>query len=126
MLAATTWDFGDAILAMLSFFFLFLWIWLLFMVFSDVFRRHDVGGGAKTLWVIFVLLVPYFGVFIYLITQGRGMGERAQRSQEAAVDQMRQQIGYSVADELQKLDALHTQGKLSDAEYEQLRAKALA
>jgi len=126
MLADTTWDFGDAILAMLSFFFLFLWIWLLIVVFSDIFRRHDVGGGAKTLWVIFVLLVPYLGVFIYLISQGRGMGERAQKSQAAAVDQAREQLGYSVADELQKLDTLHSQGKLSDAEYQQARSKALA
>jgi hypothetical protein len=96
------------------------------MVFSDVFRRHDIGGGMKTVWVLFVFVVPYFGAFIYLISQGRGMAERAQRSQAAAEDQMRQQLGYSVADELEKLDRLHQQGSLSDAEYQQLRAKALA
>jgi ABC-type multidrug transport system fused ATPase/permease subunit len=126
MLAETTWDFGDFMLGVLWFFFLFIWIWLLITVFADVFRRHDIGGGAKTLWVVFVLLVPYLGVFIYLITQGHGMGERAQKQQAAVVEQMRQQIGYSAADELQKLDALHSQGKLSDEEYQQLRAKTLA
>jgi hypothetical protein len=125
VLADTTWDFGDFILAMLSIFFFVIWIWLLIMVFSDVFRRHDIGGGVKTLWVLFVLFFPYFGAFIYLISQGRGMGQRAQEAQAQAVDQMRQQMGYSVADELQKLDALHQKGALSDAEYQQARAKAL-
>lgn len=126
MLADTTWDFGDAMLAMLWFFFLFIWIWLLITVFGDVFRRKDIGGGVKTLWVLFVLFMPYLGAFIYLISQGHGMTERAQSAQAAAVDQMRQQVGYSVADEIQKLDALHKDGTLSDAEYQQLRAKALA
>lgn len=125
MLADTTWDFGDAILAMLSFFFLFVWIWLLITVFGDVFRRRDIGGGAKTLWVLFVLFMPYLGAFIYLISQGHGMTERAQNAQSAAVEQMRQQVGYSVADEIQKLDTLHKDGTPSDAEYQQLRAKAL-
>jgi ABC-type multidrug transport system fused ATPase/permease subunit len=125
MLADTTWDFGDFILAMLTFFFFIIWIWLLIMVFSDIFRRHDIGGGVKTLWVIFVFIVPYFGAFIYLISQGHGMAERAQRTQAAEVAQVREQMGYSVADEVEKLDRLHQQGSLSDAEYQQARAKAL-
>jgi predicted membrane channel-forming protein YqfA (hemolysin III family) len=125
MLADTTWDFGDFILAMLSFFFFVIWIWLLIMVFSDIFRRHDIGGGTKTLWVVFVFVVPYFGAFIYLISQGRGMAERAQQTQAAAVGQVRNQMGYSVADELEKLDRLHQQGSLNDAEYQQARAQAL-
>jgi hypothetical protein len=125
MLADTTWDFGDAVLGILWFFFLFLWIWLLITVFSDLFRRHDIGGWSKAGWTIFVLILPYLGVFVYLISQGHGMGERAQKAQQAAVQQMKTELGYSVADELQKLDALHDQGKLSDAEYQQLRAKTL-
>jgi predicted membrane channel-forming protein YqfA (hemolysin III family) len=126
MLAETTWDFGDFMLGVLWFFFFIIWVWLLITVFADVFRRHDIGGVAKTLWVIFMLLVPYLGVFVYLISQSRGMAERAQAGQVAAVEQVRQQIGYSVADELEKLDRLHKQGALDDAEYERLRAKALA
>jgi ABC-type multidrug transport system fused ATPase/permease subunit len=126
IVADTTWDFGDFMLGVLWFFFLFIWIWLLIMVFSDVFRRHDVGGGVKTLWVIFVLLVPYFGVFIYLITQGHGMGERAQKQQEAQVQQLKQQMGYSSADELEKIEALKAKGALTDAEYQQMRAKVLS
>jgi hypothetical protein len=125
VLADTTWDFGDFMLGVLWIFFFVIWIWLLIMVFSDIFRRHDIGGGAKTLWVLFVLFVPYLAAFIYLISQGHGMAERAQKSQAAAVDQLKQQIGYSVADELSKLDALHKSGSLTDAEYQQLRAKAL-
>jgi len=125
MLADTTWDFGDFILAMLSFFFFVIWIWLLIMVFSDIFRRHDIGGGVKTLWVVFVFIVPYFGAFIYLISQGHGMAERAQRMQAAEVSQVRQEMSYSVADELEKLDRLHQQGSLTDTEYQQARAKAL-
>jgi hypothetical protein len=125
VLADTTWDFGDFMLGVLWIFFFVIWIWLLIMVFSDIFRRHDIGGGAKTLWVIFVLFVPYLAAFIYLISQGHGMAERAQRSQAAAVDELKQQMGYSVADELAKLDDLHQKGSLTDAEYQQLRAKAL-
>jgi ABC-type multidrug transport system fused ATPase/permease subunit len=125
MLADTTWDFGDFILAMLTFFFFIIWIWLLIMVFSDIFRRHDIGGGVKALWVIFVFIVPYFAAFIYLISQGHGMAERAQRMQTAEVAQVRSELSYSVADELEKLDRLHQQGSLSDAEYQQARARAL-
>jgi hypothetical protein len=125
ILADTEWNFGDFMLGVLWIFFFVIWIWLLIMVFSDIFRRHDIGGGAKALWVIFVLFVPYLAAFIYLISQGHGMAERAQKSQQAAVDQLKQQMGYSVADELAKLDALKEKGSLTDAEYQQLRAKAL-
>jgi hypothetical protein len=125
ILADTEWNFGDFMLGVLWIFFFVIWIWLLIMVFSDIFRRHDIGGGVKALWVIFVLFVPYLAAFIYLISQGHGMAERAQKSQQAAVDQLKQQMGYSVADELAKLDALKEKGSLTDAEYQQLRAKAL-
>jgi Phospholipase_D-nuclease N-terminal/Short C-terminal domain len=125
LLADTTWDFGDFMLGVLWIFFFVIWIWLLITVFGDVFRRHDIGGGVKTLWVLFVLFLPYLGVFIYLISQGHGMAERAQQAQSAAVDQLKQQMGYSVAEELEKLDALHQKGSLTDAEYQQLRAKVL-
>jgi ABC-type multidrug transport system fused ATPase/permease subunit len=126
MLAETTWDFGDFMLSVLWIFFFVIWLWLLFTVFGDIFRRHDIGGGAKTLWVVFVIFLPYLGVFVYLISQSAGMAERSAQAQSAAVEQMRQQIGYSVADEIQKLDTLKEQGKISDAEYQQLRAKAMA
>lgn len=125
MLAETTWDFGDFMLGVLWIFFFVIWVWLLIMVFSDIFRRHDVGGGVKTLWVLFVLVAPYLGAFIYLISQGRSMAERNVELQQAQMDQLRQEMSYSTADELQKLDALHEQGKLSDEEFARLRAKVL-
>jgi Short C-terminal domain len=125
VLADTEWNFGDFMLGVLWIFFFVIWIWLLIMVFSDIFRRHDIGGGVKALWVIFVLVVPYLAAFIYLISQGHGMAERGKEAQEAAVGQLKQQMGYSTADELAKLDALHEKGSLTDAEYQQLRAKAL-
>jgi hypothetical protein len=125
VLADTEWNFGDFMLGVLWIFFFVIWIWLLIMVFSDIFRRHDIGGGAKALWVIFVLFIPYLAAFIYLISQGRGMAQRGQEAQAAQVDQLKQQMGYSTADELQKIEALKDSGKLTDAEYQQLRAKAL-
>jgi hypothetical protein len=70
---ATDWNFGNFLLAMLSFFFFVIWIWLLFTVFADVFRRHDIGGWGKTGWVLLVIILPYFGVFIYLIAEHTGM-----------------------------------------------------
>ena len=67
---------GQVFLSMLYFFLFFIWIWLLISVFGDVFRSHDLSGGAKALWVIFVIVVPYFGVFIYLIVRGGKIAER--------------------------------------------------
>ena len=72
------WSFLDVFWAICIFFAWVFFFWLLITVFSDLFRRHDIGGGAKTLWVLFVIFLPFLGVFFYLITQGRGMGERAQ------------------------------------------------
>ena len=124
-MVAADYPFLDVLWTMLVIFAWIIWFWLLITVFSDLFRRHDIGGWAKAAWVIFVLILPYLGVFIYLVSQGHGMGERAQKAQQDAVQHMKSELGYSVADELQKLDALHSQGKLSDAEYQQLRAKTL-
>ena len=72
---ATEWGAGQVFWSMLWFFMFFIWIWLLIIVFSDIFRSHDLGGLAKTLWVIFVILVPYLGVFVYLIARGHKMSE---------------------------------------------------
>jgi thiol:disulfide interchange protein len=120
------WNFGDFILATLWFFLVFIWIWLLITVFADIFRRHDISGWVKTLWVIFVIVLPYLGVFVYLISQGHGMAERNVRAANQQREEMRQWVGYSSADELDKLERLHDSGKLSDAEYQQLRGKVLA
>src|SRR3974390_1291786 len=75
----------DAFLTMLWFFLFIIWIWLLIMVFIDIFRSHDIGGGAKALWVIFIIILPFLGVFVYLIARGGKMHERA--AAEAAQQQ---------------------------------------
>jgi putative oligomerization/nucleic acid binding protein/phospholipase D-like protein len=104
--------------------FLFVvWFWLLIIVFSDLFRRHDISGWGKALWVIALLLFPYFGVFIYLITQSTRMAERNIQQAQQTRDELRQVVGFSVADEIRKLDELKKSGAISEAEFARLRAK---
>ena len=83
MLAAD-YPFLDILWTMLIFFAWIIWFWLLITVFADLFRRHDIGGGMKTLWIIFVILLPFLGVFIYLISQGKSMAERNVKGMQAA------------------------------------------
>ena len=100
-----------------------LWFWLLITVSGDLFRRHDVSGLAKVLWVIAFILFSYIGVFAYVFTQGRGMAERNQARAKEARDELRQIVGFSAADEIAKLDRLKSAGSISGQEYSQLRAK---
>jgi Phospholipase_D-nuclease N-terminal len=100
-----------------------LWFWLLITVSGDLFRRHDVSGLAKVLWVIAFILFSYIGVFAYVLTQGRGMAERNQARAKEARDELRQIVGFSAADEIAKLDRLKSAGSISGQEYSQLRAK---
>jgi hypothetical protein len=102
-----------------------LWIWLLISVFSDLFRRRDVSGGAKVLWVIFLVVLPYLGVLAYLLTQSGGMAERNQAQAMKAREEMRNLVGFSVADEIKKLDELKAKGSITDAEYQKLRTKLI-
>jgi hypothetical protein len=118
---------------MLYFFLFIIWIWLLITVFVDVFRSHDMGGGAKALWVIFIIVLPFLGVFVYLIARGGKMHERAAQQaaqQQKAFDQYVKQAagtpGASTADQLSKLADLKTQGVLTDAEFDAQKAKILA
>jgi hypothetical protein len=100
-----------------------IWFWLLITIFGDLFRRHDISGWGKALWVIVVILTSYIGVIVYLITQGRGMAERNAQHVKQANDELRRTIGFSVADEIEKLDRLKKSGTISDQEFAQLRAK---
>ena len=116
--------------SMMIFFLWFAWLMLLFRVFADIFRSQDMGGWAKGLWSIFVILLPFLGVFIYLIVNGRAMEERAAadaQKQQAAFDTyVRQTAGTTgPADELAKLAALRDNGTLTDAEFAAQRAKLL-
>jgi hypothetical protein len=103
-----------------------VWFWLLISVASDLFRRHDISGWAKAVWVIVLIVAPYIGVLAYLIFQGRGMGERNLQQAQAARDALRREFGFSTADEIEKLDRLKTAGSISDAEFTRLRAKLVA
>jgi magnesium-transporting ATPase (P-type) len=122
---------GQVFLSMLWFFLFFIWIWLLIVVFSDIFRSHDMGGFAKFLWVLFVIILPYLGVFVYLIARGHKMAEHAQQAaaaQDAAAKAYIQSAAGtsgSTADEIQRLADLKAQGVINDAEFEAGKAKAL-
>ena len=127
---ASEWGTGQVFWSMLWFFLFFIWIWLLIIVFSDIFRSHDLGGVAKALWIIFIILVPYLGVFVYLIARGHKMQEHAVEAAQAQDTAMRQYVQsvapVSPADELAKLADLKAKGVIDDAEYDRLKAKALA
>jgi hypothetical protein len=115
---------------MLEFFVFFLWIWLLIVIFSDIFRSRDMGGFAKAMWVLFVIILPFLGVLIYLIVRGGSMHERAaaqaQQQQKAFDDYVRTTAGgSSQVDELAKLADLKAKGVLSDAEFEAQKTKLL-
>ena len=116
---------------MLWFFLWFAWIVILFRVFADIFRSHDMGGFAKALWSIFVILVPFLGVFIYLIARGHHMAERdmadAQSREQAFQSYVKDVAGSTgTAEELTKLADLKDRGVISDAEFQQQKAKILA
>lgn len=100
-----------------------LWFWLFVSVASDLFRRHDISGWAKVLWVIAVLLFSYIGIFAYILTQGGGMAERNQARAQQAGDDLRKIVGFSAADEIEKLDRLKSAGSISEPEYARLRAR---
>jgi hypothetical protein len=124
---------GQVFWSMLWFFLWFIWIWLLVVVFSDIFRSHDLSGWAKALWTIFVILLPYLGVFVYLIARGRKMNEHAAESahaQDAAMRQYVQSVAstntHSAATEVSKLAELRDKGALTEQEFQQAKANALS
>ena len=117
--------FGTFLLDALFIFFFVVWFWILIRVLMDLFRRKDMSGGAKVLWVIFLVVLPYIGIFAYLLTQGWSMGERDVEQAEAAREQLRSAVGFSVADELVKLDKLKADGAISEEEYRKIRARLI-
>jgi ABC-type multidrug transport system fused ATPase/permease subunit len=128
---ASEWHVGQVFWSLLEFALFFIWIWLLIIVFSDIFRSHDIGGFAKAMWVLFVFIIPYLGVLVYIIARGHKMSQHAEQAaaaQNAAAKAYIQDAVStgSVADELQRLADLKAAGTISDAEFEQLKAKALA
>jgi Short C-terminal domain/Phospholipase_D-nuclease N-terminal len=132
MLEASQFGTGQVFLSMLWFFLFFIWIWLLIVVFGDIFRSDDMSGWAKAGWTIFVIILPYLGVFVYLIARGKKMGEHAAAAaaqQDAAsreyIRNAVQSNGSGAADELTRLADLRERGVITDAEFQQAKAKAL-
>jgi phosphoglycerol transferase MdoB-like AlkP superfamily enzyme len=122
------WQVGQVFLSMVWFALFFIWIWLLIVVFGDIFRSHDLGGFAKFLWVAFVIITPYLGVFVYLIARGNKMSEHASEAAAAQAKYIRDVAGTntSPADELTRLAELKAKGVIDDSEYQSLKAKVLA
>ena len=130
MLAAE-WGVGQVFWSMVWFFMFFIWIWLLIVVFSDIFRSDDLSGWGKALWTIGIIILPYLGVFVYLIARGHKMSEHAleqAQAQDAAARAYIQQAagtGPSASDELARLADLKAQGVIDDAEFNRLKAKVV-
>ena len=130
-IVAAEYPFLEVLWTMLIFFAWVMWFWLLIGIIGDVFRRHDIGGGKKTLWLVFLLFVPFIGAFAYVATNGQGMAER---NRDRAMAQKAQMDDYvrSVADsggaaaEIDRAKKLLDDGAISQAEFDGLKAKALA
>jgi Short C-terminal domain/Phospholipase_D-nuclease N-terminal len=130
MLAAD-YPFLDLVWTMVVFFVWIVWFWLLFTVFADIFRRHDISGGKKTVWIIFAILLPFLGVFVYLITQNVGMTERnlaRTRAQREQFDDYVRQTAASggAAAEIERAKGLLDSGAITQAEFDAIKQKALA
>ena len=129
MLAAD-YPFLDVLWTMLIFFAWVIWFWILITVFADLFRRKDIGGGAKVLWTIFVIILPFLGVFIYLLMEHDGMADRSIQQVQASQAQMDAHIQSVVATgpaaEIERAKALLDSGAIDQAEFDSIKRKALA
>ena len=128
---AADYPFLDVVWTMLIFFAWVIWFWLLITVFGDVFRRRDISGWMKAAWTIFVIVVPYLGVFIYLIAEHQGMADRNVQQTQAAQSQFDDYVKnvaatQGPAGEIEKAKTLLDSGAISQAEFDSLKAKALS
>ena len=126
-------SFGDIFWSVLWFFFLFIWLMVLFHVLTDLFRDHSVSGVTKTLWVLFLVFLPFLAVFIYLLVRGKGMGERAAAQRQQAQQEFAGYVrnvaatsGTTPTEQIAKAKQLLDAGAIDQSEFERLKAKALA
>jgi Short C-terminal domain/Phospholipase_D-nuclease N-terminal len=131
VLLAADYPFFDVFWTMIIFFFWVIWIWLLIVILSDVFRRHDIGGGKKAVWCIFIILLPFIGVLGYLLTNSDGMAERRMRDVQTAQAQFDDRVrtvagGGGAASEIENAKRLLDSGAITQEEFEAIKAKALA
>ena len=131
MLFAADFGTGEVFWSMLWFFLFFIWIWILIVVFGDIFRSHDLSGWGKAIWLLFIIFLPYLGVFVYLIARGGKMHEHAAQAAAAQDTAMRQYVQQVTSEtgggaaEVAKLADLREKGVISEAEFQAAKAKAL-
>ena len=130
-MVAADYPFLDVLWTMLVFFIWIAWFLILFRVLIDIFRRHDIGGGTKVIWILFVILLPFLGVFVYIITQSHHMAERDMKQAAAAQAQFDEHVksvagSGGPAAEIEKASALLSSGAITQAEFDELKRKALA
>ena len=131
MSIASSYPFLEVLWTMVIFFAFVVWIWLLFAVIADLFRRHDASGFAKVMWIIIVIVLPYLGVFVYLLIEHEGMTERSMKSQQAAQEQFDAYVQQTAgradpAEQIAKAKQMLDSGTITQAEFEQIKSKALA
>ena len=129
MLIAADYPFLDVLWTMILFFAWIAWIWIAITCFADIFRRHDIGGWSKALWIVFIIVLPFLGVLVYLIAQHDGMRERSVRQveeQRAAFDTYVRETAGGSAAEIAKAKELLDAGSITQEEYDAIKAKALA
>ena len=126
-------DNGSFLLALFELFLFFAWFMCLFWIFGDIFRSKDLGGGAKTLWVLFVIFLPWLGILVYLIARGKGMQERQleqardmQQAQNEYIKSVASSSSASATDQIASAKGLLDSGAITQAEFDQLKTKALA
>jgi hypothetical protein len=125
MLFQGGFSFANFLADVVTVFVFVLWFWLIVTVFGDLIRRGDISGVGKALWVIVLIVLPYLGVFAYLLVQGKGMAERNSQRIREARDDVQRAGGFSVADEIEKLNRLKTSGAISSEEFARLRARLM-
>jgi Short C-terminal domain/Phospholipase_D-nuclease N-terminal len=117
------YTYPNFLMNMLGIFAFVVWFWLLVVIFGDLVRRHDISGWGKALWVIVLVLFSYIGILAYLITQGGGMADRNAQHAREAREELRRVVGFSVADEITKLDQLKKSGAITEEEFQRLRTR---
>ncbi len=130
MSLATSYPLLEVLWTIVIFFGFVVWIWILFTMFADLFRRQDIGGWTKTAWIIFVVILPFLGVFVYLISQHKGISERSIRQQESAKREMDQYVrtvsgSSDPTQQIAKGEELLKAGAITQAEFEQIKQRAL-
>jgi hypothetical protein len=128
---ATSYPLLEVFWTMLIFFGFVVWLWILFAVLTDIFRRHDASAWVKVAWIIFIIVIPYFGVFVYLIAEHKGMTERSLKQQEAAQSQVDQYVKSVAAksdpaDQILKAKQLLDAGTITQSEFDGIKQSALA